>query len=161
MGLLSLLGAMSPAHISVFTLFSGGKYVGKDPFGNKYYEAAPRKGYKLKRRWVVYKKQPEASYVPPEWHGWLHHQTDVVPSDEGAMFRQSWQKPHKPNLTGTKDAYRPAGHILKGGQRPKATGDYEPWVPDAGAVKPGKKKAAPKKAAAKKSTAKKTSKKAS
>ena len=35
-----------------------------------------------------------------------------------------------PNLTGTKAAYRPPGHILKGGQRDKATGDYEAWTPE-------------------------------
>ena len=26
-------------------------------------------------------------------------------------------------------AYRPAGHVLKGGRRNKATGDYEAWTP--------------------------------
>ncbi len=25
--------------------------------------------------------------------------------------------------------YRPPGDLLKGGHRPSATGDYEPWVP--------------------------------
>ncbi|MDP6219258.1 MAG: NADH:ubiquinone oxidoreductase subunit NDUFA12, partial [Alphaproteobacteria bacterium] len=34
-----------------------------------------------------------------------------------------------PNLTGTKFAHRPAGHVLKGGKRAAATGDYEPWSP--------------------------------
>ena len=33
------------------------------------------------------------------------------------------------NLTGTGQAYRPPGHTLKGGQRTKGTGDYEPWIP--------------------------------
>jgi len=35
-----------------------------------------------------------------------------------------------PNLTGTAEAYRPPGHVLAGGQRDKATGDYEPWKPN-------------------------------
>jgi NADH:ubiquinone oxidoreductase subunit len=40
-----------------------------------------------------------------------------------------WQKPHRPNATGTAEAYRPAGHDFSGGRRPAATGDYEPWKP--------------------------------
>jgi NADH:ubiquinone oxidoreductase subunit len=129
MSLFSLLGVQSPAHIGFFTLFSRGKFVGSDSLGNKYYSCKPRKGYKRDRRWVMYKGTPEATKVPPEWHGWLHHQTDIVPSEEAQSFRRPWQKPHKPNLTGTNQAYRPPGHILKGGQRDKATGDYIPWTP--------------------------------
>lgn len=129
MGLAQLLGVLSPAHISFVTLVSGAKKVGTDPYGNTYYTAKPRKGYKHDRRWVRYKGTPEATKVPPEWHGWLHHQTDVVPGEGGQSFRRSWQKPHQPNMTGTNLAYRPPGHILKGGQRDKATGDYEAWTP--------------------------------
>ncbi len=129
MGFFSFLGAQSPAYTAVFTLFSRGSRVGTDPMGNKYYEAAPRKGYKLTRRWVIYKGAPEATKVPPEWHGWLHHQTDIVPKADGLSFRRPWQKPHQPNMTGTTGAYRPPGHILEGGVRDKATGDYEAWSP--------------------------------
>lgn len=134
MGLLSpianLLGSLSPVHISFVTLVTGAKLVGKDSLGNKYYTAKPRKGYKHERRWVIYKGVPEASSVPSEWHGWLHHQTDALPT-AGESFRRPWQKPHTPNFTGTDQAYRPPGHILKGGQRAAATGDYEAWTPDA------------------------------
>lgn len=134
MGLLTpiatLLGALSPAHITFVTLVSGAKKVGTDTLGNKYYRAKARKGYKRERRWVIYNSKPEASNVPPEWHGWLHHQTDVVPVSGSESFRRIWQKPHQPNLTGTNLAYRPPGHILKGGQRAKATGDYEAWKPE-------------------------------
>lgn len=129
MGLLSFLGVLSPAHISFFTMLSGARRKGRDQLGNKYYEAKARPGYKHPRRWVVYKGAPEASMVPPEWHGWLHHQTDVVPEDAPETFRRPWQKPHQPNMTGTSEAYRPPGHILEGGQREKATGDYEAWRP--------------------------------
>lgn len=128
MGLRNLLGVLSPAHIRWFTFFSRGHLVGEDQFGNKYYEGRPRPGYRLARRWVVYKTEPEASYVPPEWHGWLHHQTDRVP-DEEQSFRREWQKPHQPNLTGTDSAYRPPGHVLEGGRRDRAAGDYEAWHP--------------------------------
>ncbi len=128
MGLLKFLGVLSPAHINLFTALKGGEKVGTDALGNTYYRAKPRKGYKRERRWVMYDGAPEASKVPPEWHGWLHHQNDEVPSEEG--FRRPWQKPHQPNMTGTNQAYRPPGHILEGGQRDKATGDYEAWKPE-------------------------------
>lgn len=129
MGILSYLGALSPAHINWFTLTWRGKLVGRDQFGNRYYEGRARAGYKRPRRWVKYKGQPEASFIPPEWHGWLHHQTDTVPDSENPSFRRPWQKPHKPNMTGTTDAYRPPGHVLEGGQRGRAVGDYEAWKP--------------------------------
>lgn len=129
MGLLSFLGVLSPVHINVFTKTSRGKHVGTDAFGNKYYTAKPRPGYKRERRWVMYDGAPEASKVPPEWHGWLHYQTDEMPEEGGQSFRREWQKPHQPNLTGTNQAYRPPGHVLEGGKREKATGDYEAWTP--------------------------------
>jgi NADH:ubiquinone oxidoreductase subunit len=133
MGLFSgigrFLGVLSPAHIVMVTMFSGSKKVGVDVSGNKYYRASPRRGYKRDRRWVMYKGAPEASKVPPEWHGWLHHQTDKVPASEGVSYRREWQKPHTPNLTGTADAYRPHGHLLAEGRRDKASGDYEAWKP--------------------------------
>ena len=66
--------------------------------------------------------------MPPAWHSWLHHTTNDIPADDVGR-RWEWQKEHQPNLTGTADAYRPAGHVLKGGQRDAATGDYEPWQP--------------------------------
>ncbi len=129
MGFFRLLGVMSPAYTKFVTLFGGGKKIGADDYGNRYYEAKPRKGYKYTRRWVIYKGEPEASKVPPEWHGWLHHQTDVAPSQQDASYRRPWQKPHMPNVTGTNAAYRPPGHLLEGGERDKATGDYEAWTP--------------------------------
>ena len=123
------LGVMSPAYTIVSTFFSSGKKVGTDQMGNRYFQGKPRKGYKHPRRWVIYKGVPEATKVPPEWHGWLHHQTDQVPSEDGGSFRRPWQKPHQPNRTGTNLAYRPPGHVLQGGQRDKAVGDYEAWSP--------------------------------
>ena len=129
MGLLKFLGALSPAHINWVTMVSGAKKAGTDQYGNKYYHAKPRPGYKRERRWVIYKGAPEASKVPPEWHGWLHHQSDVLPLETQPSFRRPWQKPHQPNRTGTNAAYRPPGHILEGGKRDAATGDYDAWTP--------------------------------
>src|SRR3546814_1606750 len=53
-----------------------GELVGTDQAGNKYYVDRRTKGTKRDRRWVVFKGESEASHVPPEWHGWLRHQTD-------------------------------------------------------------------------------------
>lgn len=134
MKLLSLLADLfshrSSVHIRFVTLISGASLVGMDGEGNRYYKAKPRKGYKRQRRWVVYNGEAEASRVPPEWHGWLHHQTDAVPADGANSFRRAWQKPHRPNLTGTNQAYRPAGHLLQGGQRARSDSDYEAWKPE-------------------------------
>ena len=109
------------------TLRSGG-FVGKDSFGNCYFQTrAVAKGAKP-RRWVVYANgATDASLIGPEWHSWLHYLTDDVLPDEG---RKPWQKPHLPNLTGTAAGYRPAGHDYEGGHRAAASGDYQSWTPD-------------------------------
>lgn len=111
----------------VFTWLRG-EHVGTDEFGNRYYLDKRTKGQPRERRWVLYKGIPEASKVPPEWHAWLHR--TVVPAPVSRAPQRAWQKPHEPNLTGTDHAYRPPGHVLKGGVRAPATGDYEPWVPN-------------------------------
>lgn len=129
MGLLSFIGVLSPAHINWFSWVNAKECVGTDAAGNRYYRGKPRKGYDRDRRWVMYKDAPEASAVPPEWHGWLHYQTDRVPDESTPSYRRPWQKPHIPNMTGTTAAYRPPGHVLEGGVRDKATGDYEAWRP--------------------------------
>ena len=104
-------------------------HVGTDQYGNRYYEGRkPRRDGRLKR-FVVYEGQPEASKVPPDWHGWLHH-TEDTPPPSGGFARRDWQKEHLPNLTGTVYAHRPSGHLLAGGKRKKATGDYEAWKPE-------------------------------
>ncbi|MEK7802615.1 MAG: NADH:ubiquinone oxidoreductase subunit NDUFA12 [Pseudomonadota bacterium] len=124
-----ILGAQSPIHIWWVTLVTNARKIGTDCFGNTYYEAKARKGYNHPRRWVIYNGDPEPSSVPAEWHGWLHYQTDAIPSDTTPSFRRAWQKPAQANMTGTIAAYHPPGHLLSGGYRDKATGDYEAWVP--------------------------------
>lgn len=106
----------------VTTLFSG-RRVGEDKYGNRYYES--RKG----RRWVVYKGTVEASRVPPEWHGWLHHTWEQPPT-VSPLKVQKWEKEYEPNLTGTEHAYRPDGSLWASGVRPPATGDYQAWKPE-------------------------------
>lgn len=111
----------------LFTLFFG-KKVGEDEFGNRYYHSDRLTHHGRHRRWVVYKGMSEASKVPAEWHAWLHYTTEAPLTENTA--RHDWQKPHLPNLTGTRGAYRPEGHDLKGGHRAPATGDYEAWTPN-------------------------------
>ncbi|MGY8992692.1 MAG: NADH:ubiquinone oxidoreductase subunit NDUFA12 [Rhodospirillales bacterium] len=106
-----------------------GELIGTDEFGNRYYRSGKSPLWGRDRRWVMYKGLPEASMVPPEWHSWLHH-TTASPLTESAIQVRSWQKEHVPNLSGTPDAYHPKGHILEGGKRARATGDYEPWTPE-------------------------------
>ena len=106
-----------------FFTWRKGVPVGEDEAGNKYY--SDRSGAK---RWVIYDGIADASRIPPGWHGWIHHRTDVPPPDESYVAAE-WQQPHKPNLTGTAGAYRPKGSILTPEERPRVTGDYEPWTP--------------------------------
>jgi NADH:ubiquinone oxidoreductase subunit len=125
-GARAYIDAMTTIGTRLFTLFHG-RPVGRDSAGNRYYRSrggAHREG--RERRWVVYNGAVDASRVPPEWHAWLHHTTDL-PLPEPARF--PWQRPHVPNETGTAAGYRPPGHDYQGGVRAAATGDYEAWTP--------------------------------
>jgi len=57
-----------------------------------------------------------------------HHTVDEVPRADRARY--PWEKEHQPNMTGTPLAYYPPGSVLRGGNRPPATGDYQPWTPE-------------------------------
>jgi len=134
-----VLGTLSQTHIKFVTLLRGGVSVGTDEFGNKYYEERTKLSpaqssgnlARRSRRWVIYKAgYVDASEVPPEWHGWLHHQSDTLPTnDEALRFRRHWQKPPVANMTGSSGAYLPPGHQLGTAHRAKATGDYHAWKP--------------------------------
>src|ERR1051325_9932559 len=61
-----------------------GELVGQDEQGNRYYRTAggkidPTLGFE--RRWVIYNGYAEASRIPPEWHGWIHHVVDTAPTE--------------------------------------------------------------------------------
>ncbi|MGI9410364.1 MAG: NADH:ubiquinone oxidoreductase subunit NDUFA12 [Hyphomicrobiaceae bacterium] len=113
-----------------WTVWKHGRLVGTDELGNRYYQQRSGEGPHGKpRRWVIYRDLSEASQVPPEWHGWLHHTFEEPPTEED-YTPQPWQKPHRMNMTGSSAAYRPPGSILTSAERPKATGDYTPWRPD-------------------------------
>lgn len=105
----------------IFTWRRGEK-VGEDAQGNLYYRNADDS-----RRWVIYNGEIEGSRIAPEWHGWLHRTWDEPPSEK-PLPRKAWQKDHLPNLTGTPDAYAPAGSIRR--PQPAARSDYEAWTPE-------------------------------
>lgn len=98
-----------------------GKKVGEDEQGNAFYVNAEGK------RWVIFNGEIEASRVSPDWHGWLHYTFDDLPTDR-PLPRKAWEKPHQENLTGTAQAYAPAGSIRS--QAPEARRDYEAWSPE-------------------------------
>jgi len=114
---------------SIFSAMNG-EHVGTDAQGNQYYVSKKKHGDGRQRRWVIYNGANDASRVPPEWHGWLHGSFDDLPESNLPPAR-IWEVDYTPNATGTADAYRPAGALERGGQRAKATGDYEAWTPDA------------------------------
>lgn len=120
----NIFSVLSPISF-LLLVWRKGEFIGTDQMGNRYYRANPRKGYKHEQRWVIYAGEPDASAIPPEWHGWMHHQTDIVPSDSGLSYRKPWQKPAEPNRTGTTLAYSPTID----GERQRASGDYEAWRP--------------------------------
>ena len=115
----------------LFTIKKRAIFIGEDSFGNRYFQARTnRDSYDGRlRRWVTYKGYADASKIPPDWHGWLHYTFDEPPTV--APFKiKAWEKDHLPNMTGTPYAYRPAGAIAQGGERARATGDYEAWSPN-------------------------------
>lgn len=107
-----------------------GEHVGTDAQGNEYYRSKKTPEGQQERRWVIYNGSNDASRVPSEWHGWLHHSYDELPESHLAPPK-IWEADYTPNATGTVSAYRPAGALERGGRRARSTGDYESWTPDA------------------------------
>ena len=67
------------------TLFYG-NMVGKDEYGNKYYQ-----NRNASKRWVIYNGTVDASSIPPEWHSWLHKIINTLPAQ--VKFNNfKWQK---------------------------------------------------------------------
>ncbi len=96
------------------TLFYG-KLVGKDEFGNKYYQS------KKKERWVIYHDNIEATKITSEWYMWMHHTIDKLPEQKNKKI-YSWQKKHLENQTGSKNRHIPT-KIKKNNYKKK----YETW----------------------------------
>jgi NADH:ubiquinone oxidoreductase subunit len=111
----------------LYTYFNG-VLVGEDVFGNRYFteKKLPKDG--KAKRWVLYNGLSEPSKVPAKWFGWLHYTTNILPSIFDSVPYE-WEKPHLPNLTGTKNAYAPTGSLSGSGIHAKSTADYEAWTP--------------------------------
>ncbi|MBV1894899.1 MAG: NADH:ubiquinone oxidoreductase subunit NDUFA12 [Rhodobacteraceae bacterium] len=105
----------------LFTARKGVK-VGEDEQGNIYYHTKDDS-----KRWVIYNGEPEGSRVSPDWHGWLHRTWDQPPTDK-PLVHKSWEKPHQDNLSGTAEAYAPAGSLRQA--TPARRDDYQAWSPE-------------------------------
>eukprot|EP01099_Mayorella_cantabrigiensis_P001995 TRINITY_DN1872_c0_g1_i1.p1 TRINITY_DN1872_c0_g1~~TRINITY_DN1872_c0_g1_i1.p1 ORF type:complete len:154 (+),score=40.97 TRINITY_DN1872_c0_g1_i1:43-462(+) len=103
-----------------------GKLVGTDANGNKYYEDNNDAVITGRRRWVDYSAgfAYDASQVPPEWHSWLHHMSDI-PGHK--VSPPKFQTPHRQNLTGTPDSYHPRDVYRKTLEPPTPSGSV--WNP--------------------------------
>ena len=98
-----------------------GRLVGTDQFGNKYYENDYY--FKANNRWVIYNEKHtydyDGSMIPPEWHGWMHHKTDLPPTEKPPQSHD-WIQPWEVNPSGTKNAYVPYSTV-----KPK----IQAWTP--------------------------------
>ena len=111
----------------IFTWFYG-KFVGQDSYGNKYYCNSSDYSDIDAKRWVIYDGEIEASKVPAHWHAWIHKTIKQAPVNY--KHKHDWQKDHKPNLTGTDEAYFPSSHPLsKKYNSESKEEDYETWIP--------------------------------
>lgn len=114
-----------------FTLWrKKARLVGEDEQGNRYYEeASPSASDGRHRRWVIYHGVAEASRVPADWHGWLHHTFDAPPT-EAPFNPRDWELDHLPNMTGTPLAYHPKGSLSRADGPADVNDDYEAWRPE-------------------------------
>lgn len=87
-----------------------GVLIGKDRYGNKYYENLEQ-DLPLRTRWVDYKdKELDASQIDPGWHAWMSYMVDKPPVEDALMEfgKRPWESPEtKVNLTQSRGAYRP------------------------------------------------------
>uniref|UniRef100_A0A8J2RMF4 NADH dehydrogenase [ubiquinone] 1 alpha subcomplex subunit 12 n=1 Tax=Daphnia galeata TaxID=27404 RepID=A0A8J2RMF4_9CRUS len=85
-----------------------GTVVGKDKYGNTYYEN--NRYFVGRNRWVIYNDNVymdyDGSQVPAEWYGWLHYKTDLPPTVKPPVHYK-WMIDHIENKSGTQEAYMP------------------------------------------------------
>ncbi|KAJ9503423.1 hypothetical protein LTR99_002181 [Exophiala xenobiotica] len=87
-----------------------GVLVGKDRYGNKFFENL-EEDLPLRTRWVDYKdKELDASQIEPGWHAWMSYLVDKPPVEDKIMAvgLRPWE-PKEPriNMTASRAAYRP------------------------------------------------------
>ncbi len=81
-----------------------------------------------KRRWVIY-REPRRAVADPAGLACLAASHRRCAADaRRTITPRPWEKAHRPNLTGTYEAYRPPGSTLRPGAA-KPPLDYEPWQP--------------------------------
>ena len=76
------------------------KLVGRDEFGNKYYQS------KNGKRWIIYKGEVEATKIPGEWYSWMHFTNNKI-ENLHELEKYKWQKDHLSNQTGSENSYHP------------------------------------------------------
>lgn len=73
----------------------------------------------------------DASTIPPEWHQWLHHVVDELPTRAGLnAFKPHYLRGRTPNMTGTKDAYS-SNHYVGNKNFTPYKKKYDTWDPNA------------------------------
>lgn len=83
-----------------------GRLVGKDEFGNRYYENT-EEAFPRDRYWIPGQWNWDASQVPAGWHNWLSRQVDVPPnSPESKLTKPIYQAKFQENLTMGPGAYK-------------------------------------------------------
>ncbi|RZF42424.1 hypothetical protein LSTR_LSTR011562 [Laodelphax striatellus] len=102
-----------------------GKKIGEDQYGNRYFEN--NRYFRGANRWVEYNPDVFLDYDPtmmdPEWHGYMHHRTEYVPSEQpGRPPRYRWMLPVEENPSGTRLAYTPYS---------TTTPKIQHWIPPA------------------------------
>ncbi|BEI84975.1 hypothetical protein CcaverHIS002_0503760 [Cutaneotrichosporon cavernicola] len=101
-----------------------GVFVGKDQFGNRYFQQYDAKEeLPGRQRWVLYEQYDfNASQVPREWASWLTHIRMEPPTNDPVVkaSEQPWQVPYFENLTGTRGRFNTYSTV-----KPK----LEAWVP--------------------------------
>lgn len=107
--------------------------MGEDELKNRYFE--DRSETYGRDRWVEYvdERNPDSLKVTPEWHAWLHHNTDAAPSMQ-PLPAPLYQVDAGGNPTGTLDAYVPPHHRLHKRFHGSALEKFEPWRPQGGAA---------------------------
>lgn len=100
--------------------------VGEDTFKNRFFEDKSKSFGR--HRWVDYidGSTPDSSKITPEWHAWLHHNIDALPSKH-PLPEPAYKIPATGNRTGTRDAYVPSHHRLNSNFHGRANEKYESW----------------------------------
>ncbi|TPX34557.1 hypothetical protein SmJEL517_g02798 [Synchytrium microbalum] len=81
-----------------------GTLVGKDSFGNEYYE--DKNDVAGRDRWVMYAKwNYDPTQIPPEWHQWMQHVIDETPT-KVPPIEPIYRQPYSESLTGTTSAFK-------------------------------------------------------